>query len=228
MSQRGKNPGVGRTCEEIQLLLPWYANATLPVDETAQVEAHLESCLACSREVKECRELAGAIRDAEPVAPSPHPVQLSRLLARIEAAEGATGPRGRGAGWLRSRLAALGREPVALRWALAAQLAVILGLIAALALPGPQPEPGYRTLADPIAEPAVTQIKVLFAEDATEAEIRRLLLPLKAEITGGPSPFGAYTLSVPATGEGAEPVGVVLAHLRSQALVRFAEALEAR
>ena len=225
-----QRPAARDGCEPIRLLLPWYANGTLEPAERAQVEAHLALCPACSREAQGCQELAGAVRGAEPVAPSPHPVQLSRLLARIEEAER---PRRREGSEpfgerLRRRVAGFAAAPAALRWALAAQLVLILGLVGALAWDEPGPPSVYRTLSDQAVPPSdATRLRVLFAETATEAEIRRLLLPLQAEITGGPSPLGAYTLALPASGEGGESVSVVLAHLRSQPQVRFAEAVAA-
>jgi hypothetical protein len=221
------HPGVASGCEEVQLLLPWYANGTLEPAEQAEVEAHLEVCTACRLEAEGCREHAAAVRGAEPLAPSPHPVQLSRLLARIEAAErqvdrGAARPL---SSRFRRWFGGLRTAPAALRWALAAQLAVIVGLAGTLAWEEPAPPSQYRTLSDAPREAPAARLRLLFAEDATELEIRRLLLPLRADIAGGPSPLGAYTVRLPVPTEGGDPVSVVLAHLRSRPEVRFAEAL---
>jgi hypothetical protein len=64
---------------------------------------------------------------------------------------------------------------------------------------------------------------VVFDPALTEADLRSLLLELRAQVVGGPSPLGAYTLEVPAGGDDADPPEVVLDHLRAQPGVRFAE-----
>ena len=72
-----------------------------------------------------------------------------------------------------------------------------------------------------VAAPAAVQrqVRVVFAPTATEAELRRILLEVRGEVVGGPSPLGAYTIAVP----GGEPLELVLEHLRADAHVRFAE-----
>jgi hypothetical protein len=229
MKNRDLRPGAAGGCEEVQALLPWHANGTLPPDEQAAVEAHLMGCAACRVEARECGELARTVRDAEPLAPTPHPVQLARLMARVEAAErrrpGSDLAFGRR---LRRWAARLWAGPTALRWAVLVQAALLVGLTAALIRVEPRPPAAYRTLSDTDRPSPAMRLRVLFAEDATELEIRRLLLPLGAEIAAGPSPLGAYTVVVPAGGQRADPASVVAAHLRSQPKVRFAEALEER
>jgi hypothetical protein len=191
-------------------LLPWYVNDTLDQDERGAVHAHLLQCAECRQEESRCREMAAAVR-AGHAAPSPHPAQLARLLERIEE------PRPEGP--VRAILAA----PRGVRMALAAQAAALLTLLAVIFWPM-QP-PTYRTLEAPPAAtaPAGRQLRLVFATDATESEIRHLLLEIGAEISGGPSPLGAYTVTLPVSGPSAEPLPVVLAHLRNHPRVRFAE-----
>ena len=137
------------------------------------------------------------------------------------------------------------------RWLMAGQLAAIavlgIALVAAfLVLGGGEgggtdpTEPGrtFRTLTDtpaaptesiestataPVPAAGSTRIRVVFDPAFTEADIRSLLLELRAQVVGGPSPLGAYTLEVPAGGADADPPEVVLDHLRAQPGVRFAE-----
>ena len=218
MSKReGRFAGPAASHEQVEALLPWFANGTLDEAELAWVETHLAQCEECRAEVEECRALAAAVRATEAVAPAPHPTELARLLARIDATED-----GGFAPWRRLRETLAG-TPVAVRWALAAQLVLLLGA-GALTLREERPAPAtFRTLADaPAVATAETELRVMFREAATEAEIRALLLPLGAEIVAGPSPLGVYTLSLPA-GAGRDPLPVVLAHLESK--VRFAEAV---
>lgn len=207
-------------------LLPWYANGTLGGAEREAVEAHLAGCPECREELARCRTLAAEVR-ASAVAPSPHPAQLAGLLRRIDAAEaaGAGSTGGAGARQPRRRGAAgvLARTPRAVRWLLLAQAAALLALLLAVAALARRPAAEFRTLSDPAAAAApVGQVRVVFAPEATEAELRALLLTVRGELAGGPSPLGAYVVSLPA-GPDAEPLPVVLAHLRAHPRVRFAE-----
>jgi len=234
--------------QRVWQLLPWYANGSLAAPERRTVEEHLAACRACREELAVCRELARAVTGLGEVAPSPHPVQLARLLSRIDAAEERPRP-------LAPRLLAapralrrgaathLAATPRPVRTLLAAQLAAIALLGAVLAGLGagsrparptasaaPAGPPLYRTLSEPApARPpagvaAGAQLRLVFAEAATEGEIRRVLESVRGQIVAGPSPLGTYTVEVP-RGRGADPLEVVLAHLRTRREVSFAAAV---
>ncbi|MFN7959953.1 MAG: zf-HC2 domain-containing protein [Thermoanaerobaculia bacterium] len=206
---------------EIELLLPWYVNQTLDDTEIAWVESHLAECAECRAEVEASRDLAQALRASALAAPFPHPGQLARLRARIDAAE-----EGRLSRRLRAAQNLLGSWPRPARWLLAGQLAAILILAAALGVGNRSAAPPtFHTLSDRAEPPARTaELRVVFADDASEKQIRELLLEIRAEIVAGPSPLGAYTLKLARQPE-ADPLPVVLAHLRAQRTVRFAEEL---
>ncbi len=224
-------------------LLPWYANGTLGESERRMVEDHLAACDDCRRELAACRGLAQAIGDLGEVAPSPHPVQLARLMARIDAREAQpeahepeheeaepAAPRRAG----RGPAALLAATPRPVRTLLAAQLGAIALLGAVLLLfaaPGRQAgardaraaaPPVYRTLSDapPAAAPG-RQLRVVFEDGATAASIHEILAGIGGQIVSGPSPLGTYTVEVPA-GRGADPLEVVLAHLQARREVSFA------
>jgi anti-sigma factor RsiW len=192
-------------------LLPWYVNDTLDRDERRAVHAHLLGCAECRQEEARCRETMAAVR-AGGAAPSPHPAGLARLLERLEE------PAAPREGPLRAILAA----PLGVRVALAAQAAALVALLVVIFWPATPV--AFRTLEAPAAvAPARAQVRVVFAPEATESEIRALLLQVGGEITGGPSPLGAYTVTVPDREGTSEPLPVVLAYLRGHARVRFAE-----
>jgi Putative zinc-finger len=73
--------------DTVWLLLPWYANGTLETAERLLVEDHLAGCPSCLEEVARCNGLAAALRGRPEIAPSPHPLQLARLMERLDAAE---------------------------------------------------------------------------------------------------------------------------------------------
>ena len=217
-----------RAHQRIWELLPWYVNGSLSQRERETVEAHLQGCRRCQEEERACRLSGEAVKGAGEVAPTPHPVQLQRMLARIDEAERGEPAHG-GGGWrlLAPFRALIDATPRPLRGALVAQVAVIVMLVGVLVWPELQPRPRtpppatYRTLSDAAAPAApALRLRVMFSPQTTERQMRDLLLGVRGEITGGPSPLGVYTLSVPA---GSDSLQAVLARLRSEPLVMLAE-----
>lgn len=206
----------GLTHEQAWELLPWLVNDTLEVVEREGVSSHLASCRDCRAEAERCRSLQALVRTAE-VAPSPHPAQLARLMQRVDETEKA-GKRPR-------MIRLLGSRRVNVWWALTAQAAALVVMLAVIFWP--EPPARYRVLGNPepavVTAPAQRQVRVVFTPTATEAELRRVLLEVHGEVVAGPTPFGAYTIAVPAGGSGAEPLPLVLEHLRADPHVRFAE-----
>lgn len=201
-----------RLHQRIWELLPWYANGTLPETEHRTVEEHAEQCQRCREELAACRRLGEAVRTSAAEPPVPHPARFALLKARLDQAEESR---------VRSLLDA---TPKAVRWLLAAQLAALLILAAGWMWRTPPPPPAapaeYQTLSDPVAASAGPRVRVVFAEEATERQIRNLLLPIGGQLADGPSPLGVYTVELP---EGRDPLPVVLKHLRSRPEVSFAE-----
>jgi hypothetical protein len=239
------------THEEVDRLLPWFANGTLEAAERAAVERHLAECDRCRREAERCRSTTDAVAELEEVAPQPHPAQLARLLRRIDELEAAGGP-------APSRLTEMGRRlraslslaawksrraaGVGFRWILATQLAVVALLALLLVridsqrdstgttddVPAAATTP-FQTLSDTPDGPGSSAadgqlLRVVFAQDLTEGELRAMLLEQELEIVGGPSPFGVYTLSAPDDGPHGGAAGA-LDWLRASPGVRFAEPL---
>jgi anti-sigma factor RsiW len=215
-------------------LLPWYVNGTLSGEDLDVVTGHLPGCAACAEEVARCRDLAvavGAVSAVETAPPSPE--RLARLIARIDALEAAGG---RMEGWrdrLRARIDGL-REllqstPAPTRWALAAQSALVV-LLVAVVVWQMTPSSSYRTLAsgtDPVARDQA-QIRVVFTEDVSEREMRAVLGLVDGRIIDGPSTIGAYTVQVPVPAAATDRVAPVLDVLRTQPKVRLAEPIRSR
>jgi hypothetical protein len=216
-------------------LLPWYANGTLEGREREAVETHLLSCPSCQAELQRCRDIGTAVHAADETAWSPSPDHFSRLLARIDAAEARGDQDG---GWwerLRVRSArpflALRSTPHLVRWALAAQGAMILLLAGVLVWQEPfPPGPPYRTLSDggDHVPRGQVRIQVVFAEDITEKEIRALLTGFGGTIVEGPSPGGVYTVALPLSESSPDLVDPILGAMRAHRKVRLAEPTFAR
>ena len=198
-----------RLHQRVWELLPWSANGTLSETEQRTVEEHAAQCRRCREELEACRRLGEAVRSAAVEAPVPHPARLARLTARLDEAEGSR---------VKSLFAA---TPRPVRWLLAGQLAALLLLAASwMWTPPPPPPAEFKTLSDPAAPAAGPRVRLVFADGATERQIRDVLLPIGGQLAGGPSPLGVYTVELPA---GRDPLPVVLKHLRSRPEVSFAE-----
>jgi anti-sigma-K factor RskA len=213
---------------EVWALLPWYVNGTLTDQEIAAVEAHLATCADCQCELARCREITAAVRAEQPRW-APSPKHFDRLLTQIEVLEArqVQHPRGRRQWrfWVYSLRGWLQGTPRTVQWALAVQAALIVVLTGALFWPMESSPPLlYQTLTRP-SEPRPAdqmRLRVVFAEDITEKEIRALLNRIGATIVQGPSAVGIYTIEL-APGIAPTGLGSALEALRADRNVRLAE-----
>lgn len=208
-------------CRDFVELLPWLANGSLADAERHAVLSHVDGCPACRAELDRCDAERATLRSDARAAPSPHPAQLERLFARIDAdplGSGDTESPGPVAS-SRPRLALLRRTPRPVRWIVAAQMVAMVGLGIVAARRGPPAAAPVRTLSSPAEAIRIGSLRAVFAPEATEAEIRAILLAAKVEIVSGPTSVGAYTLALRAGADRA----AALAALRSDPRVRFAE-----
>lgn len=193
-------PSRARSHRACSRLLPWYVNRTLEADERRAVEEHLADCADCRAEVEALVELEGGVRSAP--APELDPAAgLARVLDRIDAAP---------------------RPAATVHWVLAAQAAAILVLASLLIWQrGPSEDAAFHTLSSPESALPTGEdlLRVVFTEDATELELRRLLLESGCEIVAGPTTAGAYTLR-----SRDQPVSEeLIARLRQDERVRLVE-----
>ncbi|MBJ7311462.1 zf-HC2 domain-containing protein [Rugamonas sp. CCM 8940] len=100
-------------------------------------------------------------------------------------------------------------------WALAAQFAMIAGLVVLLA-ERPAAPPAYRLLGN--TDGGAANLVVVFKPDTAEKELRRLLRVNQARVVDGPTVTDAYLLAVP------DPQRA-RARLRAEAAVVLAEPL---
>ena len=230
--------------QAVQELLPWYASSQLPADDAQRVEQHLHVCEQCRQDLQWERDLraetqADAGRDALAL---PEGVDMERAWARMMPALGAQEP---GAGthvqapaadpisaapatppaapplsphrWWRGGAA---NQPSLLRWAVAAQLVLIVGLVALLARPD-EPPAAYHVLGNGAGGTATGNLVVMFQPNTTERELRRILQAQGARMVDGPTVTDAYLLSVPD-----ENRDRALQALRANPAVKLAETLD--
>jgi hypothetical protein len=159
------------------------------------------------------------------------PENFARLMERIDrASRSSTGSERWRIGvreWSEKIRLAFQETPSLFRWALAAQTAAIVLLLAATIFQASLAPSFYRTLSDAgsDSEPSRVHLQVVFADDITELELRTLLGSIDATIVAGPSPQAVYTVALAAEDrEGAARTRDALALLRTHPKVRLAEA----
>ncbi len=167
-------------------LLPWYINGTLKASERAPVDQHLRSCLLCHRELDEQQRLGELVRESETVRISPRS-SFDTLMRRIDSS--ATADSGHSFGYRNQIMSWL---PVA-----AALLAVGVVLVVLFSA-NPDRSGDFRTLSSetPILPSDATALQMVFAQHATEEEIRNLLAGIGGRIVDGPSGAGVYTIEL--------------------------------
>lgn len=198
--------------QAMQELLPWYVTGTLSGDELAQVQEHLDGCKQCQSDVDWQRKLQAAVNlPARPV--SDVEQALAKLRPQLDASQ-RTAKRRAPSEFLSKLMR--GNQPW-MRWALAAQLAVIVGL-SVLLMPQYGQIAAYRALGLP--KNTIGNVVVVFKPETTEQELRRILHASGARVVDGPTVTDAYLLKV------ADPqLAQALKALHSEPNVVLAESL---
>ncbi|HEX4242558.1 MAG TPA: zf-HC2 domain-containing protein [Steroidobacteraceae bacterium] len=235
--------GTAREHADVSALIPWYANETIGEDERRRVEAHIDGCEKCRRELAEQRRLREAMSSDTAVEYMPA-ASLNRLRARLDgiaAAEpenpaASRGRSGASRGWIAAshgwiaashgRIAASHGRIRAISWQglMAASVALMAVALSFLAADRFQTRAhagaDYYTVTSSAQRPPGEVIRAVFAPTATLAELQGMLGEAKLRIVAGPTEAGVYSLAQ------TDPRGSVsssLALLRGHAKVRFAE-----
>lgn len=176
--------------EQVQELLPWFVNQTLPGDQLTMVSDHLRGCADCRQDVQWQRSLLAAA----PAVPQGLDMEsaLARMMPRLEPRTAAQAAPASALQRLRERWLGPGWMP----WALAGQ-GVLIAVLAMRSL-APEPGPGgpeYRVLGAEAA-PATGKMVVAFKPEATLADLQRLMQANGVRMFDGPTVTGAYVVEV--------------------------------
>lgn len=177
-------------------LLPWYVNGTLSAEDRAWVDRYVAEHPDARAELAWHQSLKSRIHESAPQVPATIGLAKTMLLIR--------GDRPTLTERIMGFLGGFGTGPVAafsLRPALAlGMLAVIVaqgGVIFNMMRQADESEMQIRALrAVQVDEGPL--LKVNFAPDAKEADIRLLLVSVEGTIAGGPGQLGDYYVHVPA------------------------------
>ena len=179
-----------------QELLPFYVNGTLQGEERDWMERELAQHADARAELDAVRALHAQVRQSLPEVPDI--IGLDQVMGRIRADQ--PGVIERLAAWLGF---SGGLRP-ATAFAGLAIIAVQAGVIVSLVAGGRDEDAGAglrATKATAVHEGPL--LKVNFAPDAKEAQIRHLLVSVQGRLAGGPGQLGDYYIAVPAGREAA-------------------------
>jgi anti-sigma-K factor RskA len=157
-----------------ETLIAYVRNRLLP-EEAESIGRAAEDDAELRAEIALARGIAAAL-DRDAAEPAPGELGWARLSRALDAEPARQRP---------------ARRPL---WQLAAAAAAAVAIwqVAAVPLLTPPAEVGYQPVTEQPA--AGFALRVAFAPEATEAEIRELLREVGASVTGGPSAIGLWQL----------------------------------
>ncbi|MEJ8847781.1 hypothetical protein [Variovorax rhizosphaerae] len=193
--------------ERFEELLPWYANGTLGAEDRAWVDAYLQQHPEARSELEWYHSLQAKVQENAPAVPAT--IGLARTMRLIQ------GDRPTIAERIGAFFGNFGMRPSYAMAALAV-VAVQGGVIVSLLGEARDSADEIRALHAIRVEEG-PMLKISFAPDAKEADIRMLLVQVGGELAGGPGQLGDYYLRVPAGSEAA-----ALAKAKSAPIVQAA------
>ena len=215
--------------DEIWLLLPWYINGSLQVFEREQVKAHVQVCLTCRRELASQAMLAKHLEHTPRVEISSKP-SFERLMSRLQE-EDAIKPSHvnppkhkavQSVSWKQAFIDWLAPKHLTAAFATGLLAVVVVSLMNHMQS---SPTQTYHTVAEPnsLDRFKPNDIRVVFAEQVADTEIRRLLSSTHGSIVDGPNPAGVYTVRISSDQGNQTSLDQALNQLRGNKIVIFAE-----
>ncbi len=177
--------------ERFEELLPWYANGSLGDEDRAWVDTYLEQHPEARSELDWYRSLQARVQESVPAVPAT--IGLARTMRLIQ------GDRPTLAERISAFFGNLGIRPSYALGALAV-MAVQGGVIVALLGDARDSADEIRALHSVRVDEG-PMLKISFAPDAKETDIRMLMVQIHGELAGGPGQLGDYYLRVPAGSE---------------------------
>lgn len=219
-----------RCNEEAARLLPWYVNGRLSAADMDRVASHLQRCAICRDDLAREAAVHSLIKTDERVEYAPQ-AGLAKTLSRIdELARDAPvhdhdrtdpGP----AAWAPASRAE--RRTGAVQWLTAAVVlqAVALGWLGVSLRHASEGAavPNYHTLSTDSRPVSAAHLRVVFDPVMSLAQLGALLTEDHLAIVSGPSSAGAYTLASTEPVTDAAQLDSVVARLRGDRRVLFAE-----
>lgn len=196
------------TTDRFAELAPWYVNGSLSAADRSWVDNYLAEHPEARAELAWFQSLQTRIKEAIPEVPAT--IGLNRAMARVRADQPTLAAR------FGAFVASLSMKP-AMSMALAAVVLVQGGVIVNMMKSAQDEATEMRALRAQAVEEGPL-VKVNFAPDAKESDIRMLLVSVQGTLAGGPGQLGDYYVRVPAGKEAA-----AAAKLKGMAIVQAVE-----
>ena len=193
--------------ERFEELLPWYAYGSLGAEDRAWVEAYMAQHPESRSELDWYRSLQARVQENAPAVPAT--IGLARTMRLIQ------GDRPTLAERIGAFFGNFGMRPSYALAALAV-MAVQGGVIVNMLGSARESADEIRALHAVRVEEG-PMLKISFAPDAKESDIRMLVVQVHGELAGGPGQLGDYYLRVPAGSEAA-----ALAQVKAAPIVQAA------
>ncbi len=179
--------------ERFEELLPWYVNGSLGAEDRAWVDRYLSEHPEANAEVEWHRSLSRRLQDSAPAVPET--IGLAKAMTLIRGDRPTLSER------ITAFFGAFGMRPAA-AFAGVAIVAIQGGVILNLMNTTHDDAAELRALRATPTD-ARPMLKLNFAPDAKEADIRHLLMSVQGQLAGGPGQLGDYFVIVPAGKEAA-------------------------
>lgn len=169
--------------------LPWYVNGTLAAPAARRVEDYIDAHPESAVELEWHATLASSVRESALHIPAD--LDWDEYAGKMGLVKQPAADRS-----LRSIVAAWWARELRISPALAACACLLVAIQsgALFELSGPATRGDYAS--ERSAAPEVPLLRVRFHRDATEYDIRKLLLGVDARVVDGPNQLGDYSLSV--------------------------------
>jgi anti-sigma factor RsiW len=174
--------------ERFAELLPWYVNGSIEAADRAWVDSYLSEHPDARAELAWYRSLQKRIQETVPAVPAT--IGLSKAMNLIR------GDRPTVAERISAFFGAFAMRP-AVTFALLGVIVVQGGVMTNLISKASDDEVAMRAMRAQTVEEGPL-VKVNFAPDAKESDIRLLLVSVQGTLTGGPGQLGDYYVRVPA------------------------------
>jgi len=179
--------------ERFNELLPWYVNGTLSDEDRGWVERHLAEHPDARAELDWYHSLQSRMQENTPAVPAT--IGLAKVMRLIQGDRPTISER------ISAFFGDFGMRP-AMALAGFALVAVQGGVIFSLMMDAREDQSEIRALKATRVEEG-PMLKLNFAPDAKEADIRHLLMSVNGYLAGGPGQLGDYYVRVPAGKEAA-------------------------
>lgn len=210
--------------DTIKKMIPLYLNGRLSGQEKEIFEQGLKEHPDLTEELSDFQEINAVYNDLEADVPFPDPnAMFNRILDKIDREE--AGARQKAPvrkvviPGLREKLIDFFQTTFMsprVAWSVAAVQIVLLAALL-VALPG---RSTFQTLTSPgNGANARQELNVIFNEDATEKDIRELMIQNGVTIVGGPSDNGLYIVAI-SSGQSVDAISLAL---RNSGIVSFVE-----